>query len=98
MVGVRSSPPPLLFHTVVVSGRAISPGPYQTYLDVGTKYRRVDVDERRLALGAFKEKLNSALKLGEDEGAALSFLRVGVAAKTWWEADEDIEESDLWRQ
>ena len=76
------------------------PGPYATYLDQGAgRLRRVAEDERRIALGEFKDKLTASLKLDEDEGETEAFLRRGYQRMTWWEEDKDREEkSDDWRR
>ena len=61
--------------------------------------RRVAEDERRIALGEFKDKLTASLKLDEDEGETEAFLRRGYQRMTWWEEDKDREEkSDDWRR
>ena len=57
------------------------------------------LDERRIALGEFKDKLTASLKLDEDEGETEAFLRRGYQRMTWWEEDKDREEkSDDWRR
>lgn len=33
----------------------------------------------------------------EGEGSAMAFLRRGYKTSTWWEDDEEAEESHAWR-
>ena len=63
------------------------------------KRKRKKEDERRIALGEFKDKLTASLKLDEDEGETEAFLRRGYQRMTWWEEVKDREEkSDDWRR
>ncbi|EFN59896.1 hypothetical protein CHLNCDRAFT_132917 [Chlorella variabilis] len=55
-------------------------------------------DKRRYNLGEFKEELMNAMGLNtESEGSAMAFLRRGYKTSTWWEDDEDKEQSKAWR-
>ena len=66
-------------------------------LDVGDgRYKRVTAAARRPNLGEFKVDLGEALNLG-DKGGVSTFFRQGYKSSTWWEDDEDKEESSLWR-
>jgi len=76
------------------------PGQFQTYLDTGNgRYRRVEGNDIRPALGEFKEQLTQALK-GEgilsEEGNVLNFLRTGYKTTTWWEEERENASMD-WR-
>ena len=52
----------------------------------------------RYALGEAKEELVAAMGLNtEQEGSAEYFARRGYKTATWWEEDEDKEESKTWR-
>jgi hypothetical protein len=76
------------------------PGPYQCLLDTGNgRYRLVQTDERRPALGEFKESLRQALKVDEsDKGKASDVLTRGYKTKTWFEEDSGKQdESNDWR-
>lgn len=76
------------------------PGQYQTLLDTGTgKYRRVQGNDIKPALGEFKEELTNALKVDgviEEEGNVLNFLRTGYKTTTWWEEERENASMD-WR-
>lgn len=76
------------------------PGPYQCLLDTGNgRYRLVQTDARRPALGEFKEALRQALKVDvADKGKASDVLTRGYKTKTWFEEDaERLDESEAWR-
>jgi len=73
------------------------PNGWQTMLDVGNgRYKRVGLSARRPGLGEFKVELGEALNIG-DEGKVNTFFRQGYKTSTWWEDDEDKEESSIWR-
>ena len=96
----RSTPkPPFLVNYQGCLFRAY-PGKYQTLLDTGTgSYRRLLGNEKRPALGEFKEQLTQALRdegvLPQSEGSALDFLRVGYKTTTWWEEERE-DAGDDW--
>ncbi|MEL7341983.1 MAG: DUF1995 family protein [Bacteroidota bacterium] len=76
------------------------PEPFQTLLDVGDgRYKAIDVRKERLSLGGFKELLTENLQLSasEDKDSFLGKARKGVVNKTWWERENEKEESDSWR-
>ena len=76
------------------------PGQFQTLLDTGNgKYRRVQGNNARPALGEFKEQLVQTLReegVLEDEGGMLNFLRTGYKTTTWWEEERE-NASDAWK-
>jgi hypothetical protein len=43
------------------------------------------------------EEMLIALGLADEDGSAMKFLRAGYKTSTWWEEDNDLESSDLWR-
>ena len=52
----------------------------------------------RYTLGEVKEELLDAMGLNtEAEGSTMQFLRRGYKTTTWWEEDEEPEQSDAWR-
>ncbi|PSC74905.1 LOW PSII ACCUMULATION chloroplastic [Micractinium conductrix] len=76
------------------------PGPWQVMLrqDNGVYACVAEDAARRYNLGEFKEELMMAMGLNtEGEGSAMAFLRRGYKTSTWWEDDEDKEESKAWR-
>ncbi|KAI3429268.1 hypothetical protein D9Q98_005365 [Chlorella vulgaris] len=76
------------------------PGPWQVMLrqDSGVYACVAEDPVRRYNLGEFKEELMSAMGLNtEGEGSAMAFLRRGYKTSTWWEDDEDKEQSKAWR-
>lgn len=76
------------------------PGPWQVMLrqDNGTYACVAEDTGRRYGLGEFKKELTQAMGLNtEAEGSAMAFLRSGYKTSTWWEDDEDKEESKGWR-
>jgi len=76
------------------------PGQFQTLLDTGNgKYRRVEGNSVRPALGEFKQQLTDALKVEgilQEEGKTLDFLRTGYKTTTWWEEERE-NASDSWK-
>ncbi|KAJ1639335.1 hypothetical protein T492DRAFT_565669, partial [Pavlovales sp. CCMP2436] len=77
----------------------VYPGPFQCLLDTGKgRYRLVQTDARRPALGEFKEALRQALKVDQEEkGKADDVLTRGYKTKTWFEEDaEKLDESNAW--
>jgi len=91
------SRPPFLLSYQGVLFRCYPEG-YQTLLDRGQgSYRRVCVQQRRPALGAFKAELTRSLKV-DDEIAAAAISQTGYKQSTWWEDDaENLDVSDDWR-
>lgn len=93
-----TSRPPFLVNFQGCLFRAY-PGQYQTLLDTGTgRYRRVQSNSVRPALGAFKQELIDELvnqDVLQDEGNTLNFLRTGYKTTTWWE-EERPDASDTW--
>jgi len=82
------SRPPFLLSYQGVLFRCYPEG-YQTLLDRGQgSYRRVCVQQRRPALGAFKAELTRALKV-DDATAASAISQTGYKQSTWWEDDAD---------
>jgi len=76
------------------------PGPWQVMLkqDSG-EYACIAEDRRRYNLGDVKEELLAAMGLNtEEEGSAMQFLRRGYKTSTWWEDEEVLEQSKIWRQ
>jgi len=76
------------------------PGQFQTLLDTGSgKYRRVEGNAVRPALGDFKEQLTEELKrqgVIDEENKTLNFLRTGYKTTTWWEEERE-DASDSWK-
>lgn len=76
------------------------PGPWQVMLrqDDGVYACVAEDASRRYGLGEFKVELARAMGLDtEPEGSAMAFLRSGYKTSTWWEDDEDKEQSKAWR-
>lgn len=76
------------------------PGPWQVMLrqDNGVYACVAEDGERRYGLGEFKRELMGAMGLDtEAEGSTMAFLRSGYKTSTWWEDDEELEQSNSWR-
>ena len=54
-------------------------------------------DEDRFTLGEAKEEMLVALGLADKDDSPMKFLRSGYKTNTWWEAEDDREQSDVWR-
>ena len=54
-------------------------------------------DEDRFTLGEAKEEMLVALGLADEDDSPMKFLRSGYKTNTWWEAEDDREQSDAWR-
>eukprot|EP00898_Chlorokybus_atmophyticus_P007047 jgi/Chlat1/7343/Chrsp59S06951 len=78
----------------------IYPGPWQAMLKQrDNSYACVAEQRKRYNLGQMKEELLRAIGLDtEEKGSAMEFLRRGYKTSTWWEDDENLEESHAWRQ
>ncbi|CAM9324872.1 unnamed protein product [Chrysoparadoxa australica] len=80
----RSLPQPPFVVSYQGAQFRVYPGPYQSLLETGGRYRLVQTDDIRPSLGEFKEIITQSLDLGDyEEGAVLGFLRKGYKTKTW---------------
>eukprot|EP01024_Parvocaulis_polyphysoides_P035231 TRINITY_DN3117_c0_g2_i1.p3 TRINITY_DN3117_c0_g2~~TRINITY_DN3117_c0_g2_i1.p3 ORF type:complete len:219 (-),score=34.05 TRINITY_DN3117_c0_g2_i1:192-848(-) len=75
------------------------PGPWQVMIQQSNgEYGCVAERKKRYNLGEFKEQLAKVMGLNvEEKGSTLEFLRRGYKTSTWWEDDEDKEQSNNWR-
>ena len=74
------------------------PAPWQVMVKQNTgELVCVAEDEDRFTLGEAKEEMLVALGLADEDDSPMKFLRSGYKTNTWWEAEDDREQSDAWR-
>ena len=74
------------------------PAPWQVMFKQNTgELVCVAEDEDRFTLGEAKEEMLIALGLADEDGSTMKLLRSGYKTSTWWEEENDLEQSDSWR-
>ena len=74
------------------------PAPWQVMVKQNTcELVCVAEDEDRFTLGEAKEEMLVALGLADKDDSPLKLLRSGYKTNTWWEAEDEREQSDAWR-
>eukprot|EP00747_Dinoflagellata_sp_TGD_P211177 gnl/TRDRNA2_/TRDRNA2_84378_c0_seq1.p1 gnl/TRDRNA2_/TRDRNA2_84378_c0~~gnl/TRDRNA2_/TRDRNA2_84378_c0_seq1.p1 ORF type:complete len:447 (-),score=85.41 gnl/TRDRNA2_/TRDRNA2_84378_c0_seq1:167-1507(-) len=74
------------------------PGPWQVMIKrQAGELVCVAEDAGRYPLGSAKKEMLKSLGLAEEEGSTMEFLRQGYKTETWWEEQNNDEESNVWR-
>mmetsp|Transcript_10328 Transcript_10328/g.25319 ORF Transcript_10328/g.25319 Transcript_10328/m.25319 type:complete len:393 (+) Transcript_10328:98-1276(+) len=74
------------------------PAPWQVMIKQNTgELVCIAEDDDRFTLGEAKEEMLIALGLNDADGSTMKFLRTGYKTNTWWEEEDEKEQSAEWR-